>query len=138
MINQPRELAVFRKGCSTIDHLQALNQLIEKSTECNFPLRIGSIDYEKAFDTVEHFAIFEALRKTNTNETYINFLQNIYSQATTGIHLDKLVYDELPVKRRVREGDPISPELFTAVMEEVFKKADISEGSNVHGENLQT
>ena len=30
------------------------------------------------FDTVEHFAIFEALRKTNVNETYINILQNIY------------------------------------------------------------
>ena len=30
---------------------------------------------EKAFDTVEHFAIFEALRKTNVNETNINILQ---------------------------------------------------------------
>ena len=39
--------------------------------------RYNYIDYEKAFDTVEHFAIFEALRKTNVNETYINILQNI-------------------------------------------------------------
>ena len=30
----------------------------------------------------------------------------------------------------------LSPKLFTAVMEEVFKKADISEGINVDGENL--
>ena len=54
--NQSREQAGFRKGCFTIDHLQALNQIIEKSNEYNF------IDYEKAFDTVKHFAIFEALR----------------------------------------------------------------------------
>ena len=64
---QPREQAGFRKGYSTTDHLQALNQIIEKSNEYNLPLCIGSIDYEKAFDTVEHFAIFEALRKTNVN-----------------------------------------------------------------------
>ena len=87
------------------------------------------IDYEKAFNTVEHFAIFEALRKTNISETYINILQNIYSQATARIHLDKSVSDEFPIHRGVRQADQLSPELFTARMEEVFEKADISEGS---------
>ena len=134
--NQPREQAGFRKGYSTTDHLQALNQIIEKSNEYNLPLCIGFIDYEKAFDTVEHFAIFEALRKTNVNETYINILQNIYNQATARVHLDKLVSTEFQIHRGVRQGDPLSPKLFTAVMEEVFKKAEISEGVNVDGENL--
>ena len=119
------------KGYSTTDHLQALNQTMEKSNEYNLPLCIGFIDYEKAFDTVEHFAIFEALRKTNVNETYINILQNIYNQATTRVHLDKLVSTEFPIHRGVRQGDPLSPKLFTAVMEVVFKKAEISEGVNV-------
>ena len=46
----------------------------------NTTYHLGFIDYEKAFDTAEHFAIFEVLRKTNINETYINMLQNIYSK----------------------------------------------------------
>ena len=133
--NQPREQAGFRKDYSTTDHLQASNQIIEKSNEYNLPLCIAFIDYKKGFDTVEYFAIFEALRKTNINETYINILRNIYSQTTARILLDKLVSDEFPIQRGVRQGDPLSPKLFTAVMEKAFKKADIPEGINVDGEN---
>ena len=44
--------------------------------------------------------------------------------------------DEFPIHRGFRQGDPLSHKLFTAVMEEVFKKAEISEGVNVDGENL--
>ena len=43
--------------------------------------------------------------------------------------------DAFATNRGVRRGDPLSPKLFTAVMEEVFKKADISEGIHVDGEN---
>ena len=69
------------------------------------------------------------MRKTNINETYVNVLhlQPSYSK----VHLDKAVSDEFPIKRGVRQGVPFSPKLLTAVMEEVFKKADISEGINV-------
>ena len=95
--------------------MQALNQITEKSNEYSLSLCIGFIDLEKAFDTVEHFAIFEALRKTNINETYINILQNKYSQAAARIHLDKLVSDEFPTNRGVRQGDKLPPKLFTAV-----------------------
>ena len=46
-----------------MDHLLAINQLIEKSNEYQLDLCIGFIDYEKAFDSIEHPDLFQALRE---------------------------------------------------------------------------
>ena len=80
---------------------------------------IGFIDYEKAFDSIEHFSIFEALRKINVNETYVKILENIYKRATARVHLDNHVSEPFTIERGVRQGDPTSPKLFTAVIEEI-------------------
>ena len=85
--NQPKEQAGFRSGYSTIDHLQTMNQLIEKTTEYNKPLCLGFVDYEKAFDSVEQTAILNSMRKQGANEHIINLLQNIYTQGTAVIRL---------------------------------------------------
>ena len=37
----------------------------------------------------------------------------------------------------MRQGDPISPKLFNAVIEEIFKTADLNKGINIDGERLQ-
>ncbi len=55
--NQPRELAGFRSGCSTIDHIHVINQIVEKSAEYNLLLCMASIDYEKAFNIVKSSAL---------------------------------------------------------------------------------
>ncbi|GFR95769.1 RNA-directed DNA polymerase (Reverse transcriptase) domain containing protein [Elysia marginata] len=65
--NEPCYQAGFRKKFSTEDHIYNLNQVIGKTKEYNLPLCVGFIDYEKAFDSVEHFAIIEAPRKININ-----------------------------------------------------------------------
>ena len=80
---------------------------------------IGFIDYEKAFDSIEHFSIFEALRKINVNETYRKTLENINKGATARVHLDNHVSEPFGIERGVRQGGPISPKLFTAAMEEI-------------------
>lgn len=94
--NQPRDQAGFRKGYSTTDHIFTLNQVIEKSNKYNLPLCVGFIDYEKAFDFVEHFAIFDALRKININETYVAILENIYQNATARVHIENLESETFP------------------------------------------
>ena len=65
---------------------------------------IGFIDYEKAFDSIEHFSIFEALRKINVNETYVKILENIYKGATARVHLDNHVFRTICNRNRCATG----------------------------------
>ena len=134
---QPREQAGFREGFSTTDHLHAINQLIEKAHEYQLDLCIGFIDYEKTFDSIEHPDLFKALRQIGINEGYVCILEDIYTNATSRIHLDKDVSKVVEINRGVRQGDTLSPKVFTAAMEAIFKKLPLEErGVNIDGEKL--
>ena len=69
--------------------------------------------------------IFKALRNIGVNETYINFIEDIYTDATAKVHIEKQISEEINIFRGVRQRDPISPKLFTASIEEVFKNCRI-------------
>ena len=63
------------------------------------------------------------MEKTNINETYAMTSQNVYRQATAKIDIYDLASDEFPINRGIGLGDPLSPKLFTTIIEETFKKA---------------
>ena len=128
--NQLREQAGFRKGHSTVDHRQTINQLIEKCNEFKRPFCIGYFDYKKAFDSTELETIFKALRLIGINETFITILEDIYAGATATVHMEEIL-----ILRGLRQGDPISPKLFTATIQEVLKNAQLVEiGINIEGQ----
>lgn len=79
---QPVEQAGFRKGFSTIDHLQTVKTLIEKCEEYNQPLHLCFVDFHKPFDTVELWAVLKALRDARIDLRYSKLLENIYLNAT--------------------------------------------------------
>ncbi|GFN78576.1 endonuclease-reverse transcriptase [Plakobranchus ocellatus] len=93
-------------------------------------------DYEKAFDSVEHAAIVQALRKVNINEKYVTMIENICKGATAEIHMDNQI-SEVLIQRGVRQGNSISAKLFITVIEQVFKEADLKYGININGEYLR-
>ncbi|EYC04314.1 hypothetical protein Y032_0088g2137 [Ancylostoma ceylanicum] len=118
---QPREQAGFRKNYSTIDHLHAINELIERCSEYRMPLYIAFIDYEKAFDTVETNSLWNVLQEQGVQSQLITLLRGIYASAQS---MFKVGETTIPVKicRGVRQGDTISPKLFIATLEHVFRK----------------
>ena len=134
---QPPEQAGFRAGYSTIDHLQTMNQLIEKTNEYNRKMYIALIDYCKAFDTIEHNPTFAALKRQGIPYKYIRILTKIYMNSSTKVRTD-IEGEVFATRRGVRQGDPISPKLFTSLLEEVFRGLKWSKkaGISINGRKL--
>lgn len=134
--NQPCEQAGFRKNFSTIDHIFVVTQLIEKCNEYNNTLYICFIDFTKAFDSIEHQAIWEALTQQGIDKEYVELLYNIYSKCSAKIRMER-DGSEFPVRKGVRQGDPLSPKIFSAVLEMVFRKIGWEkQGIKINGEYL--
>ncbi|CAH2088608.1 unnamed protein product [Euphydryas editha] len=116
---QPVEQAGFRRGFSTVDHIHSIEMIIDKYVEFQKPLYIGFIDYRKAFDTLKHQSIWESLKSQKIDTRYLKVLQYIYENSSSKIKLET-TGPSIPIKRGVRQGDPISPTIFIAVLERVI------------------
>jgi hypothetical protein len=133
---QPKEQAGFRRGYGTNDHLHTIKILIEKCIEYNIPLVLAFVDYEKAFDTVEFETVLEALNQSRIDYRYTSLIKNIYENATSSIRLHEDT-EKFSLGRGVRQGDNISPKLFTAALESIFKNTQWQDmGINIDGERL--
>ncbi|CAH2107216.1 unnamed protein product [Euphydryas editha] len=134
--NQPVEQAGFRQGYSTTDHIHTLEQVIEKYVEYNQNLYIAYVDYAKAFDSISHKSIWDALEHQNLPYIYINILKDIYRKSTSCVKLDRLG-PEFNIRRGVKQGDPLSPKIFIAVLQNIMK--DLywkKKGISIEGKNL--
>ena len=78
---------------------------------------IIKIDFEKAFDMVEHSAILDMLKYMGFGTKYLGWIRNILQTATTSVILNGVPGKTIKCRRGVRQGDPLSPLLFVSTAE---------------------
>ena len=75
---QSVDQAGFRAGFGIDDHLFTMTLLIERCAEFNVPLWACAIDFRKAFDTVEHSAVWKAMLDQGVPLVYIRTMAALY------------------------------------------------------------
>ncbi len=70
------------------------------------------MDFEKAFDTIEHEAILLVMEAMGFSATWLGWIRKIFSSASSSVLINEVPGKNFHCKRGVRQGDPLSPLLF--------------------------
>jgi hypothetical protein len=95
--------------------------LLEKMAEYGLPFWVAAIDFEKAFDTVGHDSLWHALTDTGVPVAYVRTLALLYS-GQRGVVGDGIASKPFEIHRGTKQGDPLSPAIFNAVLEKALAK----------------
>jgi hypothetical protein len=67
------------------------------------------LDFEKAFDSIEHEALYMVLRRMGFPELFISWARSLLETGTSAVLVNGVPGRNFRCKRGVRQGDPLSP-----------------------------
>ncbi|KAL2102388.1 hypothetical protein ACEWY4_001556 [Coilia grayii] len=119
------------------ENLFSLMTLVRKAHQERRTLAVVFLDVAKAFDTVCHQHIFNALRERGVDSHVVQCIRSGYESCTTRIALRGEFSEPIATTRGVRQGDPLSPLLFNLAMDPLLCTLSTEgRGVSVGGSNV--
>lgn len=116
--------AGFRPGKSCTDQTNTVRILIEESVEKQKPLFLLFVDFERAFDTLDRSAIWNALRTKGVPNDLILLIKELYANARVKVRRNGAKGEEFETTDGVRQGCVLSPLLFLIALEIVLQQTN--------------
>ena len=104
--------AGFREGFSTMDHIFALQVIINIYKKSGKPLYIAFVDYQKAFDTVWRDGLWFKLIREGINGKFLNIVKAMYEKSRSCVLINGEKSNFFSSLAGVRQGEILSPLLF--------------------------
>ena len=114
----------FKKNSGTKEAIFTLRNIIEGHFAKGREVYGCFIDYAKAFDRVKHEKLIEILENLGVDGKDIRLIVNLYWDQTASVRVANDRSPEAPIKRGVRQGCVLSPELFNVYTQAIFNHLD--------------
>ena len=126
----------FVAGKGTRNAIFCLRTLSERCIEMQKSLHICFIDYEKAFDKVKHGELLRILENLHLDGRDLRLIENLYWNQTAAVRVGEELTEWQEIRRGVRQGCVLSPDLFNIYSEMIMRKLEDLEGISVGGRNI--
>ena len=101
-----------------------LRVLAEKSIDKHQDLHFCFIDYTKAFDKVRHENLMSMLENIEVDSKDLRLVRNLYWDQSAAVRIDGEVGEWKNIRRGVRKGCVISPDLFNLYSKIILRNLD--------------
>ena len=97
--------------CRTSDHVFTLKSVVNKHVvdQQGKNLYACFLDFQKAFDSVWHDALFRKLENKGINGNFLNIIKNIHQNTKCAVKLDGKATKYFKYEKGVQQGNPLSP-----------------------------
>ena len=113
----------FRKGKGTRDAIFQLRTICERSLQMGNKIYICFIDFQKAFDRVQHDKLVQVMEKVEIPELERRLIINLYWGQQATVRWENEASRTFDIKRGVRQGCILSPLLFNLYSEFMISEA---------------
>ena len=121
----------FIKGRSILDAVRTIDDVFEICKIMNQSGILLAIDFEKAFDSLNHEFLYQVLQKMGFGPNFLQWIRTFYRNLSSCVLNNGFTTDIFFVKRGVRQGDPLSHLLFILALETLV--CQIQENKNIKG-----
>ena len=94
----------YRKGKGTRDGIFILRTIGERMTQKNRKVYMVFIDYQKAFDRVNHERLIEILKQEGIPAHEIRIIEHLYWNQKAAVIMENGETEEVDILRGVRQG----------------------------------
>ena len=110
----------FRRKKSTIDALFIARRLQDYAERRGDKGLMLLLDWEKAFDRIDHDMMFKALETMNVPDELMKVIKGLYHNPQFFVEINGTRSSTGRQNTGIRQGCPLSPYLFILVMDRLF------------------
>ena len=107
----------FTPGSSIEENIELFNELFYAALDNKEEYSVLLFDIEKAFDSVSHKTLHTLLQHVGLPDHYCNAIKGLFHEVTVTTNFQGATNVDINVGRGIKQGCPLSPLLFIAVMD---------------------